>query len=155
MNPTRVLTTGFFAESSPHLVWVHADRQRIARRPTQRREIQVRYVRTAESRPKSRLDRFVEFGMLHASGNQRNGHDLIGHRIGDHGAVDDRHAFGNLAQHIPQRYAQGRGDCFEQFRGCLLLPTLNFGEVTQGHLRLGRDLAQGSVSYTHLTLPTT
>ena len=52
--------------------------------------------------------------------------------------------FGNLAQHIPQRYAQGRGDCFEQFRGCLLLPTLNFGEVTQGHLRLGRDLAQGS-----------
>ena len=25
-----------------------------------------------------------------------------------------------------------------------LLPTLNFGEVTQGHLRLGRDLAQGS-----------
>ena len=82
--------------------------------------------------------------MLHASGNQRDGHDVVGHRVGDDCAVDDRHALGDFAQNKPERNTQGRGDGLEQFRGGFLLPALNLGQVTEGDLGLRRDFAQGT-----------
>ena len=85
-----------------------------------------------------------KLGVLHASGDQRNGHEIVGHRVRNDSAIDDRHAFGDLAQHEPQRNAQSGGNGLEQFGGCFLLPALNFGEIAQGHLCFGGDFAQGS-----------
>ena len=95
MNPARILAPGFFAQGCPDLIRIHADGQGVARGRPQRGEVEIGNIRAAEGRPEGRLDRLVKLRVLHASGNQRDGHDLIGHRIGDHGAVDDRHALGD------------------------------------------------------------
>ena len=113
MNPARILAPGFFAELSPDLVWIRPGGQRIARGGAQRGEVQIADIRAAEGRPKGRLDRLVKLRVLHASGNQRDGHDIIGHRVGNDCTIDDRHALGDLAQHEPQRHAQSRGDRLE------------------------------------------
>ena len=113
MNPARILAAGFLTKVRPHLVWIHAGGQRITRGRPQGGEIEVRDIRAAEGRPKGRLDRLVKLRVLHASGNQRDGHDIIGHRVGNDCTIDDRHALGDLAQHEPQRHAQSRGDRLE------------------------------------------
>ena len=127
MNPARILAPSFLTQGRPHLVWIHAGGQRITRGRPQRGEIEVRDIRAAEGRPKGRLDRLVKLRVLHASGNQRDGHDIIGHRVGNDCTIDDRHALGDLAQHEPQRHAQSRGDRLEQLRRGLLLAALNLG----------------------------
>ena len=105
MNPARILTPGFLAQGRPHLVRVDAGGQRITRGRPQRGEIEVGDIRAAEGRPEGRLDRLVKLRVLHASGNQRDGYDVIGHRVGNNRTVDDRHALGDFAQHKPQRHA--------------------------------------------------
>lgn len=144
MNPARILTPGFFAQLRPDLVRTRPGRQSVAGCGPQRGEVEVRNVRAAEGRPEGRLDRLVKLGVLHASGDQRDGYEIVGHRVGNDSTVDDRHAFGDLAQHEPQRNAQSGGNGLEQFGGRLLLPALNFGEIAQGHLCFGGDFAQGS-----------
>jgi len=116
MDPARILAPSFLAQPCPHLVRIDAGSQCVTRGRPQRREIQVGNIRAAEGRPEGRLDRLVKFRVLHASGNQRDGHDVVGHRVGDDCAVDDRHALGDFAQHEPQRHAQSRGNGLEQFR---------------------------------------
>ena len=113
MNPARIFAAGFLAQGRPDLVRIHTGRQRIARGCPQRGEVKIGNIRAAEGRPEGRLDRLVKLGVLHASGDQRDGHDVIGHRVGNNDAVDDRHTFGDLAQHEPQGHAQGGGDRLE------------------------------------------
>ena len=127
MNPARILAPGFLAQGRPDLVRVHASGQRLARGRPQRSEVKIGNIRAAEGRPEGRLDRLVKLRVLHASGNQRDGHDIIGHRVGNDCPIDDRHALGDLAQHEPQRHAQSRGDRLEQLRRGLLLAALNLG----------------------------
>ena len=105
MNPARILAPGFFAELSPDLVRIYPGGQRIARGGAQRGEVQIADIRAAEGRPEGRLDRIVKLGVLHASGDQRDRHKIIGHRVGNDRTIDDRHALGNLSQHEPQRHA--------------------------------------------------
>ena len=116
MNPARILAPGFHAQGCPDLIRINAGGQGVARGGPQRGEVQIGNIRAAEGRPEGRLDRLVKFRVLHASGNQRDGHDVVGHRVGDDCAVDDRHALGDFAQHEPQRHAQSRGNGLEQFR---------------------------------------
>ena len=144
MNPARILAPGFLTQRRPDLVRVYSRGQRVMRGRSQRGEIQVGNVRAAEGRPEGRLDRLVKLRVLHASGNQRDGHDLIGHCVRNNRAIDDRHALGDLAQDKPQRDTQGRRDGLKQFGGCLLLAALNLGQVAEGDLRLLRDFAQGT-----------
>ena len=144
MNPARILAPGFFAELSPDLVRIHPGGQRIARGGAQRGEVQIADIRAAEGRPEGRLDRIVKLGVLHASGDQRDRHKIIGHRVGNDRTIDDRHALGDLTQDEPEGDAQGGGDGLEQLGGRFLLPALNFGEIAQGHLCFRGDFAQGS-----------
>ena len=127
MNPARILAPGFLAQGRPDLVRVHASGQRLARGRPQRSEVKIGNIRAAEGRPEGRLDRLVKLRVLHASGNERDGHDIVRHRVGNDRTIDDRHAFGDLAQHEPQRHAQSRGDRLEQLRRGLLLAALNLG----------------------------
>lgn len=136
MNPARILAPSFLTQGRPDLVRIHASGQRIARGRPQRGEIEVGDIRTAEGRPEGRLDRLVKLRVLHASGNQRDGHDVIGHRVRNDRTIDDCHALGDFAQHEPQRHAQSRGDRLEQLRRGLLLAALNLGQVAEGDLGL-------------------
>lgn len=97
MNPARILAPGFPAQRCPDLVRIDTGGQGVARSGPQRGEVQIGNIRAAEGRPEGRLDRFVKLRVLHASGNQRDGHDVVGHRVGDDRAIDDRHALGDLA----------------------------------------------------------
>lgn len=92
MDPARILAPSFLAQPCPHLVRIDAGSQCVTRGRSQRGEVQVGNVRAAEGRPEGRLDRLVKLRVLHASGNQRDGHDLIGHRVRNNRAIDDRHA---------------------------------------------------------------
>ena len=144
MNPACILAPGFLAQGRPDRVRIRAGGQGIARGRPQRGQIEVGDIRAAEGRPEGRLDRLVKLRVLHASGNQRDGHDIIGHRVRNDRTIDDRHALGNLAKHEPQRHAQSRGDRLKQLRRGLLLAALNLGQVAEGDLGLRRDFAQGS-----------
>ena len=125
VDPTRVITPRFSAHGLPHRVWIHPSCERLSGGRPQRGEVEVTDIGAAEGRPEGRLDRLVELRMLHASRNERNGHDVIRNSVGNNRTIDDRHALGHLAQDKPEGNAQGGGDCVKEFGGGFLLPAFD------------------------------